>query len=97
MVPTEKRAICAAFAEPSDGLEPSTPSLPWKSGGGTGVHARSFAVTFVLQIGRWRCAASVRECPGVLRWCTRLVPAGRCLFLQQRTEGDACVRSCCSP
>jgi hypothetical protein len=26
---TEKAAICAAFAEPSDGLEPSTPSLPW--------------------------------------------------------------------
>jgi hypothetical protein len=24
----EKPAICAAFAEPSDGLEPSTPSLP---------------------------------------------------------------------
>jgi hypothetical protein len=25
--PTEKAAICAAFAKPSDGLEPSTPSL----------------------------------------------------------------------
>jgi hypothetical protein len=27
---TEKGAISAAFAEPSDGLEPSTPSLPWR-------------------------------------------------------------------
>jgi hypothetical protein len=26
--PTEKAAISAAFAEPSDGLEPSTPFLP---------------------------------------------------------------------
>ena len=26
--PTEKAAISAAFVEPSDGLEPSTPSLP---------------------------------------------------------------------
>jgi hypothetical protein len=25
----EKAAVCGAFAEPSDGLEPSTPSLPW--------------------------------------------------------------------
>jgi hypothetical protein len=24
---TEKAAVCAAFAKPSDGLEPSTPSL----------------------------------------------------------------------
>ena len=27
----EKAPTCGAFAEPSDGLEPSTPSLPWKS------------------------------------------------------------------
>jgi hypothetical protein len=25
-----KSAVSGAFAEPSDGLEPSTPSLPWK-------------------------------------------------------------------
>ena len=27
---TGKAAICAAFVEPSDGLKPSTPSLPWR-------------------------------------------------------------------
>ena len=26
----KKAAICTDFAEPSDGLEPSTPSLPWR-------------------------------------------------------------------
>jgi hypothetical protein len=26
--PKDKAPICGAFAEPSDGLEPSTPSLP---------------------------------------------------------------------
>jgi hypothetical protein len=26
----EKAPTCGAFAEPSDGLEPSTPSLPWR-------------------------------------------------------------------
>jgi hypothetical protein len=25
-----KAPTCGAFAEPSDGLEPSTPSLPWR-------------------------------------------------------------------
>jgi hypothetical protein len=29
-----KVPICGAFAEPSDGLEPSTPSLPFSSGKG---------------------------------------------------------------
>jgi hypothetical protein len=26
----EKAATCGAFAEPSSGLEPETPSLPWR-------------------------------------------------------------------
>ena len=26
----EKAPLCGAFAKPSDGLEPSTPSLPWR-------------------------------------------------------------------
>jgi hypothetical protein len=44
--------ICRYFIrKPSDGLEPSTPSLPWKSRGGNRVHVRSFGCTFVLQIG----------------------------------------------
>ena len=29
-----KVPTCGVFAEPSDGLEPSTPTLPWTSGGG---------------------------------------------------------------
>src|SRR5262245_38361283 len=28
--PKGKVALCRSFAEPSDGLEPSTPSLPWR-------------------------------------------------------------------
>jgi hypothetical protein len=31
----EQSALCGAFAEPSDGLEPSTPSLPLSKEGGT--------------------------------------------------------------
>jgi hypothetical protein len=30
VVLNEKPPTCGAFAEPSDGLEPSTPSLPWR-------------------------------------------------------------------
>jgi hypothetical protein len=44
--------ISRAFSKPSDGFEPSTPSLPWRFWGGNGVHARAFADTFVLQISR---------------------------------------------
>jgi hypothetical protein len=40
--------VCGDFAEPSSGLEPETPSLPWKFKGGDGVHARASAITFVL-------------------------------------------------
>jgi hypothetical protein len=36
--------------KPSDGLEPSTPSLPWRFRGVTRVHARSLAAQFLLQI-----------------------------------------------
>src|SRR5206468_2995185 len=80
-----KKAICWPFVKPSDGLEPSTPSLPWKFGSVTRVHARSLASAFVLQIQRSALAAvpaSARTCSGS---CTRLVPAARCLFSQQAT------------
>ena len=30
---TEKAPLCGAFAEPSSGLEPETPSLPWNDSG----------------------------------------------------------------
>jgi hypothetical protein len=39
------------FFKPSDGLEPSTPSSPWRFPGVTRVHARSLATQFLLQIG----------------------------------------------
>jgi hypothetical protein len=48
------------FVKPSDGLEPSTPSLPWKFRRGTGGHARAFANTFVLQIGQSAYVCSAR-------------------------------------
>jgi hypothetical protein len=46
----KKAPICGAFAEPSDGLEPSTSSLPWRFRGVTRVHARPSATQFLLQI-----------------------------------------------
>ena len=45
--------------KPSDGLEPSTPSLPWRFRGVTRVHARSLATQFLLQI---RPSAVQRVC-----------------------------------
>ena len=58
---TQKAAISAAFAEPSDGLEPSTPSLPWKFGRGKPVHGRSSGTHFLLQIGAIRVLRMRRE------------------------------------
>jgi hypothetical protein len=52
---------CRDFAEPSDGLEPSTPSLPWKSRSVTRVHARSLATQSVLQIGMLQAVQMRRE------------------------------------
>jgi hypothetical protein len=46
-----KVPICRHFSKLSDGLEPSTPSLPWRFRGVTRVHARSLATQFLLQIG----------------------------------------------
>ena len=57
----EKAPICGAFAEPSDGLEPSTPSLPWRFGSVTRVHARSLATPFLLQIGLLEAVQMRRE------------------------------------
>jgi hypothetical protein len=63
--PQGKGPICGVFVEPSDGLEPSTPSLPWRFWGVTRVHARSLATHFLLLIGllrRSRCVARRRAC-----------------------------------
>jgi hypothetical protein len=46
--------------KPSDGLEPSTPSLPWRFRGGTRGHGRAFAATFLLQIGQSGRVADAR-------------------------------------
>ena len=46
--------ICRQSSEPSVGLEPTTPSLPWKDGGVSSVHGRSLAGTKCLQIARSR-------------------------------------------
>jgi hypothetical protein len=58
-----KAAFCSGFVitnKPSDGLEPSTPSLPWKFWSGTGVRERPPATTFVLQIEPSRCVRFAR-------------------------------------
>ena len=47
----KKAAFCSDFAKPSDGLEPSTASLPWRFRGGNRGHDRASAATFFLQIG----------------------------------------------
>ena len=58
-------AFARLLSKPSDGLEPETPSLPWRFSGGTGVHNWAFTITFFLQIGTSRCALSARSCPRV--------------------------------
>ena len=47
--------------KPSDGLEPSTPSLPLRFGSVTRVHARSLATQFLLQIGVFAAHAVRRK------------------------------------
>jgi hypothetical protein len=63
--PDNKNPRFAGILEPSDGLEPSTPSLPWRFRGGTGGHRRALATTFFLQIESSRRVASARACPRV--------------------------------
>ena len=47
----QNAALQVFCSKPSDGLEPLTPSLPWRFWGVTRVHARSLATQFFLQIG----------------------------------------------
>jgi hypothetical protein len=56
----QKMVICRYF-KPSSGLEPETPSLPWKFRSVTRVHARSFATQFFLQIHLSQAVAMRRE------------------------------------
>jgi hypothetical protein len=54
--------FCSVFVKPSDGLEPSTPSLPWRFRGGTGGHRRALAITFLAAN---RAFAACLACPRV--------------------------------
>jgi hypothetical protein len=58
---TTKCRFAGTLPKPSDGLEPSTPSLPWKFESVTRVHAWSFATQFLLQIGMKRRSRRRRE------------------------------------
>jgi hypothetical protein len=70
----QKEVISRDFAEPSDGLEPSTPSLPSRD------HARSSETQFSLEIdhfvseamGRQASRVSFLMCP----FCVRVVSPG---------------------
>ena len=58
-------SVCRVFPKPSYGLEPETPSLPWRFRGGTGGHGRTLAITFFLQIRPYPRAGLARVCPRV--------------------------------
>jgi hypothetical protein len=72
-------AIAGLPSKPSGGLEPPTPSLPWRFRSVTRVHARSLTTRFLLQIGLVGTLKVLREasrvsflmCPFCVR---RLVP-----------------------
>jgi hypothetical protein len=58
---TTKCQFAGTFTKPSDGLEPSTPSLPWRFWRVTRVHARSLTTRFFLQIRPFDEVAMRRE------------------------------------
>jgi hypothetical protein len=58
---TTKCRFAGTLAKPSDGLEPSTPSLPWRFLGVTRVHTRSPTTQFSLLIRPLRATNVRRE------------------------------------
>jgi hypothetical protein len=58
---TRRFAGISLICKPSDGLEPSTPSLPWRFPGVTRVHARSSATRILLESGLFAAAGMRRE------------------------------------
>jgi hypothetical protein len=57
----KKSWLCRTFAEPSDGLEPSTPSLPWDS---RGSRSQPTATVFAY-LSRFRVSAICHRLPPV--------------------------------
>ena len=76
-----KPLICSGFLKPSDGLEPSTPSLPWRCSVGTREHVRASASMIDLQI---------RACLRVA--CARGFPLMHRLMYTSRTRALLSVR-----
>jgi hypothetical protein len=64
---SKKPPICSGFFKPSGGLEPPTPSLPWRFRGGSDGHGRALAATFHLQIAASCCSWRAGVCPRVHR------------------------------
>jgi hypothetical protein len=90
---TTKCRFAGTLRKPSDGLEPSTPSLPWRFRGVTRVHARSFATRFLLQIGLLQVVEMCREtsrvsflmCP----FCVRALMPSEATHLMRRPLASA--------
>src|SRR5439155_22018818 len=62
---TRKCLFTGTFRKHSDGLEPSTPFLPWRFRSVTRVHARSLATHILLQIAPFEGPEMRRETPRV--------------------------------
>jgi hypothetical protein len=61
----EEPLVCSPFAEPSDGLEPSTPSLPWNAACNRSQRTATVLAYFCGSCGR-----------GLAADCHRLQPRG---------------------
>ena len=97
---TTKCRFAGTLAKPSDGLEPSTPSLPWKFGSVTRVQTRSLATQSFLQIEANEFSRMRREasrvsflmCPfcvraSLLTWTTLTCRAPRRSGGRRRSDG----------
>jgi hypothetical protein len=85
------------MSKPSDGLEPSTPSLPCRFWGGKGVHARSSATPFLLLIRSFVVPRPCREtsrvsflmCPFCVRGLLSSYKTHQQARGQREADGDA--------
>ena len=67
--------ICRAFSKPSDGLEPSTPSLPWRFGASRAYTCDHSRHTFSSKSSCRRTVEMRRETSRVSFRCVRFVSA----------------------